>query len=88
MFRSRIPFSFLSFEKVHENINRPDHNSFVRSEDGKDDIMFCHASQYDEIGGNPLYTVSGAKNRRRLRVLHVTYLTMMLYDCIMHYTYV
>lgn len=85
VFGNRIPFSFLSFEKVHENINRPDHNSFVRSED---DIMFCHASQYDEIVGNPLYTVSGAKSRYKLRVLHVTCLTMMLYNCIMHYTYV
>lgn len=33
----------------------PGHNCFVKSEDGKDDIMIYHARQYDEIEGNPLY---------------------------------
>lgn len=33
----------------------PGHNSFVKSEDGKTDIMVYHARQYDEIIGDPLY---------------------------------
>lgn len=33
----------------------PGHNSFVKSEDGMEDIMIYHARQYDEISGDPLY---------------------------------
>lgn len=33
----------------------PGHNCFVKSEDGKEDIMVYHARQYDEIEGDPLY---------------------------------
>lgn len=42
----------------------PGHNSFVRSEDGKDDIMFYHARQYDEITGYPLYDPNRHTYRR------------------------
>jgi Predicted beta-xylosidase len=33
----------------------PGHNSFTKTEDGLEDIMFYHARQYDEITGDPLY---------------------------------
>lgn len=33
----------------------PGHNSFVKSDDGKEDIMVYHCRQYDEIIGDPLY---------------------------------
>ncbi len=45
----------------------PGHNSFVRSEDGKDDIMFYHARQYDEITGDPLYDPN--RHTYRMKVL-------------------
>ena len=38
-----------------KGIYGPGHNSFVKSEDGKADIMVYHARQYDEIIGDPLY---------------------------------
>lgn len=33
----------------------PGHNSFTKSEDGKDDILVFHARTYKEIVGDPLY---------------------------------
>lgn len=45
----------------------PGHNSFVRSEDGRDDIMFYHARQYDEITGDPLYDPN--RHTYRMKVL-------------------
>lgn len=45
----------------------PGHNSFVRSENGMDDIMFYHARQYDEITGDPLYDPN--RHTYRMKVL-------------------
>ena len=45
----------------------PGHNSFVRSEDGRDGIMFYHARQYDEITGDPLYDPN--RHTYRMKVL-------------------
>ncbi len=40
---------------VEKGMIGPGHNCFVKSDDGKDDIMVYHARQYDEIAGDPLY---------------------------------
>ena len=45
--KSRMPVLCTDEEKGH--------NSFVKSEDGKQDIMVFHARQYKEIVGDPLY---------------------------------
>lgn len=45
----------------------PGHNSFTGSEDGKEDIMFYHARQYDEIIGDPLYDPNRHTYRMRIR---------------------
>lgn len=50
--KSRIPVLRTNFEK---GLLGPGHNSFTKSEDGTEDIMFYHARQYDEIEGDPLY---------------------------------
>lgn len=43
------------FTDKAKHIYGPGHNSFVKSEDGKKDIMIYHARPYEEIIGNPLY---------------------------------
>lgn len=50
--KERMPVLKTDWEK---GILGPGHNSFTKSEDGKEDIMFYHARQYDEITGDPLY---------------------------------
>lgn len=40
---------------VEKGLIGPGHNCFVKSEDGKEDLMVYHARQYDEIIGDPLY---------------------------------
>lgn len=45
----------------------PGHNSFTKSEDGKEDVMFYHARQYDEIAGDPLYDPN--RHTYRIKVL-------------------
>ena len=50
--KSRMPVLCTDEEK---GIYGPGHNSFVKSEDGKQDIMVFHARQYKEIVGDPLY---------------------------------
>lgn len=40
---------------IEKGLIGPGHNCFVKSEDGKEDIMVYHARQYDEIVGDPLY---------------------------------
>lgn len=40
---------------TEKGLNGPGHNCFVKSENGKEDIMVYHARQYDEIDGDPLY---------------------------------
>lgn len=50
--KERQPVMRTDWEK---GILGPGHNSFTKSEDGKEDIMIYHARQYDEIEGDPLY---------------------------------
>ncbi|MDO5292387.1 MAG: family 43 glycosylhydrolase [bacterium] len=40
---------------AEKGIYGPGHNSFVKSEDGRSDMMIFHARQYDEVEGDPLY---------------------------------
>ncbi len=44
----------------------PGHNSFTKSEDGTEDVMFYHARQYDEIEGDPLY--DGNRHTYRMKI--------------------
>ena len=50
--KSRYPVLFSDSTK---GLYGPGHNSFVKSEDGREEIVFYHARQYDEISGDPLY---------------------------------
>lgn len=45
----------------------PGHNSFTKSEDGQEDIMFYHARQYDDISGDPLYDPNRHTYRMKIR---------------------
>lgn len=45
----------------------PGHNSFTKSEDGQEDIMFYHARQYDEISGDPLYDPNRHTHRMKIQ---------------------
>lgn len=50
--KERMPVLSTDYEK---GMIGPGHNCFVKSDDGKDDLMVYHARQYDEIIGDPLY---------------------------------
>ncbi|MBQ9120497.1 MAG: family 43 glycosylhydrolase [Lachnospiraceae bacterium] len=50
--KSRMPVLKTDYEK---EVYGPGHNSFVKSEDGSEDIMVFHARPYEEIVGDPLY---------------------------------
>ena len=50
--KSRYPVLFSDSTK---GLYGTGHNSFVKSEDGREEIVFYHARQYDEISGDPLY---------------------------------
>ncbi|WP_146898742.1 glycoside hydrolase family 43 protein [Adhaeribacter aerolatus] len=45
----------------------PGHNSFIKAEDGKTDIMIYHARDYKEIKGEPLYDPNRNTRARVLR---------------------
>ena len=47
----------------------PGHNSFIKGEDGKTDVMIYHARDYKEIKGEPLYDPN---RHTRARVLKWT----------------
>ncbi len=50
--KERYPIVKTDWEK---GILGPGHNSFTKTEDGREDVMIYHARQYDEIEGDPLY---------------------------------
>ena len=52
---------------AERGIYGPGHNSFVKSEDGKEDIMIYHARPYDEIIGDPLYDPNRHAYRMRIK---------------------
>jgi GH43 family beta-xylosidase len=45
----------------------PGHNSFIKAEDGKTDVMIYHARDYKEIKGEPLYDPNRHTRARVLR---------------------
>ncbi len=62
--KERIPVLKTDIEK---GLIGPGHNSFTKSEDGEEDVMFYHARQYDEIIGDPLYDPN--RHTYRMKVL-------------------
>ncbi|MCI6464689.1 MAG: family 43 glycosylhydrolase [Faecalicatena sp.] len=62
--KERLPIMKTDWEK---GILGPGHNSFTKSEDGKEDIMIYHARQYDEIEGDPLYDPN--RHTYRMKIL-------------------
>ncbi|KAA3436981.1 glycoside hydrolase family 43 protein [Rufibacter hautae] len=54
---------------TNERLKRfgPGHNSFIKAEDGKTDIMIYHARDYKEINGEPLYDPNRHTRARVLR---------------------
>jgi len=54
---------------TNENLHRygPGHNSFVKAEDGKTDVLVYHARNYKELQGNPLTDPNRHTYLRRLQ---------------------